>query len=146
MKTKSAKQNGPHCRRQKNRGRRINPPAPAASRERVPQKPCADASAISFGSASRRATSSTEEPIIANRGRSLASPMEKPPPFAQFQGLSETRRRPNEFPPNKIPNPPFRCKCKIQQKNSCIQRPVLVSYVPFLFWGYSSVGRASQWH
>lgn len=40
----------------------------------------------SDGSASRRATSSTEEPIIANRGRSLTLPQEKPSPFAQFQG------------------------------------------------------------
>jgi hypothetical protein len=36
-----------------------------------------------------RTTSSTEEPIITNRGRSLTFLSEKHPPFVRFQGLCQ---------------------------------------------------------
>ena len=65
----------------------------SASRKRALKKSRTPVSRIPFGSASRRATSSTEESIITNRGRSLTSPPEKHPPSARFQGLSGNPKR-----------------------------------------------------
>ena len=69
----------------KKTGPTVLPPALNAPRKRELKKPAlwhVRNLRFSLG----RATQSTEESIIANRGRSLTSPTETHPPFAQFQG------------------------------------------------------------
>ena len=62
-----------------------------------------------------RATSSTEEPIISNRGRSLTSPWNVASLAPVSRRPRQSRRQPDEFPVATIPNQAVRRKAILQK-------------------------------